>query len=86
MREETPPSSQGATDTHAGEEQGPKGRIDDLQDAVPDEDAKDGEDEQDHQADDQHAAAGGEVVLGLQEGRGPQGKFKGFDIQAAFPN
>lgn len=51
--------------THAGEEQGPQRGVDDVHDAVPDEDAEDGEEDEHDQADDEHAPARGEVVLGL---------------------
>lgn len=49
----------------AGEEQGPQGGIDNVQDLVADEDAEDGEEQQDDEAHEEHAPAGSEVILAL---------------------
>lgn len=54
--------------THAGEEQSAQRGVHNLQDAVPDEDAEDGEDEEHHHAHQEHTHARGEVVAGLQAG------------------
>lgn len=70
------PPSRGppAASTHAGEEQGAQRGVHDLQDAVPDENAEDGKDDQHHHAHQEHAHARGEVVAGLRAGgRGGSG-------------
>lgn len=59
-----PPS----TPTYAGEEQSAQRGVHNLQDAVPDEDAEYGKDEEHHHTYQEHTHARGKVIAGL-EGR-----------------
>lgn len=52
-------------ETHAGEEQGPQWRIDNVEDLVAEKDAEDWEEEENDQAHKKYAVAGGEVIFGL---------------------
>lgn len=54
--------------TYAGEEQSAQRGVHNLQDAVPDEDAEYGKDEEHHHTYQEHAHARGKVIAGL-EGR-----------------
>lgn len=60
-----PQEQLGVHSQEAGEEQSAQRGVHDLQDAVPDEDAEYGEDEEHHHAHQEHAHARGEVVAGL---------------------
>lgn len=52
-------------ETHAGEEQGPQWRIDNVEDLVAEKDAEDWEEEENDQAYKKYALAGSEVIFAL---------------------
>lgn len=51
--------------TYAGEEQRAKRRVDEIQNPVVHEDAKEPKEQQDDETHEQHAVTGSEVILGL---------------------
>lgn len=51
--------------TYAGEEQRAKRRVDEIQNPVVHEDAKEPKEHQDDETHEQHAVTGSEVILGL---------------------